>query len=89
MSLVIDPITGLDELEKKCMDGLIIAVEAWLKMERQHPDEMKDFIDLLHGMQNLLAVRIVRRNFPKGWLTYKVKPAPTPKPSAGAPGRSF
>jgi hypothetical protein len=86
LSSEIDSITGLNELEKECMNGLMQAFKAWLKMERQHPDEMRDFIDPLHRMQDLLAVRVVRRIFPDGWPTHKIKPAPTPIPSAGAPG---
>lgn len=67
------PNNGLDPLEQECMDGLMAAYDAWLRMERQHPDEIRDFVDPLHRLQDLLAVRVVRNIFPKGWPTHKIK----------------
>ncbi len=69
---MIDPESGLDKFEKECMDGLMKAYSAFLKMDRQHPDEMRDFINPLHRMQELLAIRVIRREFPKFWPTYNV-----------------
>lgn len=82
--LIIESVTGFDELEKKCMDGIVIALKAWIKMERQHPDEMRDFFDSIHRIQDLLAVRVGRRNFPIGWSACKERPPATPKSSRGS-----
>lgn len=68
----IDPKTGFLPQEKKCHDDLMSAYEAFLEMDRQHPDELRDFVDPLHRLQDLLAVRVIRRVFPEGWPTHKV-----------------
>lgn len=52
----IDSKTGLNELEKICMEKLMDCYGAWLKLERQHPDELRDFVDAVHRIQDLLAV---------------------------------
>ncbi len=69
----IDPISGFTSLEKECHDYLQKAYAAFIKMERQHPDEMRDFIDPFHRIQDLLVVRIVRRCFPKYWPTHNLE----------------
>ena len=63
----IDPETGLDEAETICMDYLIAALNVWNRIERQHPDEVRDFVDAIHKIQGLLTTRIARRMFPVGW----------------------
>ena len=45
----------------------------FLEMERQHPDEMRDFVDCIHRIQDILAVRIVRRSYPEYWPTHKIE----------------
>lgn len=70
----VNPKTGLTPLEQDCMDGLIASYNAFLKMERQHPDEMRDFVDAVHRIQDILAVRVIRRLYPEGWPTHIQKP---------------
>jgi hypothetical protein len=52
------------------MDALTDAVEAYSELEQQHPDEPADFIAAIHRLQDLLAVRLARRLYPDGWVTY-------------------
>ena len=65
--------TGLTLQEQEVMDKLIECHRAFIGLERQHPDEMRDFIDGMHRIQDLLAVRVVRRLYPDGWTTYRDK----------------
>lgn len=58
---------GLTEDEGKVMDSLITAFNEFCKLGRQHPDEIRDFTDGIHKCQDLLAVRIARREYPNGW----------------------
>lgn len=51
------------------MDNLIAAFNKFSMLNRQHPDEMRDFVDGIHKCQDILAVRIVRRVYPEGWPT--------------------
>jgi hypothetical protein len=52
------------------MDALSEAVQIYGALEQQHPDEHAEFVDAIHRAQDLLAVRIARRTYPKGWPTY-------------------
>lgn len=58
---------GLTNPEGIVGDALIEAVNAFAGLPRQHPDEMRDFVDGIHRCQDALALRIVRRHYPKGW----------------------
>lgn len=58
---------GLTYEEGKVMDALVAAWNTFVGLERQHPSELKDFNDGIHKCQDLLAVRIARREYPEGW----------------------
>lgn len=58
---------GLTDVEGEVMSSLINAFNTFCNLERQHPDEIRDFTDGIHKCQDLLAVRIARREYPKGW----------------------
>lgn len=58
---------GLTAEEQIVMDKIIEAYEAFCKLERQHPDEDRDFTSAVHKIQSILALRIVRRVYPVGW----------------------
>ena len=62
--------TGLTKTEQKTMDALVVAVNEFSSLDRQHPDELRDFVDSIHRLQDILAVRIARRKYPNGWPTY-------------------
>lgn len=58
---------GLTESEGEVMDALVTAWNKFCGLERQHPDETRDFADGIHRCQDLLAVRVARRAYPNGW----------------------
>ena len=58
---------GLTDSEGDVMDSLVTAWNKFVGLEKQHPSELSDFADGIHKCQNLLAVRIARREFPDGW----------------------
>jgi len=62
---------GLTEDEGKVMDALVVAVNAWRTLPTTHPSEESDFINGIHTCQYLLGMRILRRDYPSGWPTYK------------------
>lgn len=62
---------GLTDDEGAVMDALCDAAKAFGRLERQHPDEGRDFCDGIHRCQDTLALLIARRAFPKGWPTYQ------------------
>ncbi len=66
----VNPETGFTEAEQRVSDHLVGAFNEFCRLERTHPNETEEFVSALHRLQDLLAVRIVRRQFPKGWPTY-------------------
>lgn len=59
---------GLTKSEQSVMNSMMDAYNKFLQLERQHPDEMRDFVDGIHRCQDVLALRVVRRAYPDGWL---------------------
>jgi hypothetical protein len=62
-----DRADGLTDAEGVVMDSLAHAVEAFARLERQHPQELEEFVAGVHACQGLLATRVARRLFPDGW----------------------
>lgn len=58
---------GLTDAEGRVMDALCEAANGFSELPVQHPDEPRDFCDAIHRAQDLLAIRIARRHYPKGW----------------------
>lgn len=69
-----DQISGLTIAEKRVMELLIQAYQGFIDIPRQHPDEMRDFVDGIHRIQDVMSVRVVRRHYPEYWATYSEKP---------------
>lgn len=49
------------------MDALMLAVEEFSKLKRQHPYEGTDFANGIHTCQCVLVLRNARRDFQEGW----------------------
>jgi len=64
---MVDEEHGLVVDELLCLESLSDCHRSFLKLEREHPEELRSFIDAVHIIQDLLALRIVRRHYPKGW----------------------
>jgi len=62
---------GLYPDEQAIMDKLMAAYEAFLKLNREHPDELREFVDGIHRCQDILGMRVLRRAVPTGWPTYR------------------
>ena len=62
---------GLTKDELDCLKHLGKCHEAFLKLPREHPDELRELTGAIHVVQELLALRIVRRHYPLGWPVKK------------------
>jgi len=58
--------------ENKISDHLINAVKYFRQLESMHPSHEKDFIDGIHKCQNVIIHRIVQREHPKEFPTFKI-----------------
>ena len=63
--------SGFTAQEHVCHEALQKFYSLFLKLPRQHPDEARDAADAIHRLQDLMAVRIVRRCYPKYWPTHQ------------------
>lgn len=61
---------GLTSDEQAVMDALLSALKHFCDLPKQHPNETADFIEGIHILQGLLALRVVRRSYRIGWPTY-------------------
>lgn len=69
--------TGLTDKEQEVMDSLVAAINRYAGLEIEHPHEFDDFLQSIHRLQDLLAIRVARRMFPEGW--YRIPPKPDPR----------
>ena len=67
----VDPVSGFTEPEKRCHDALMESYHEFVKLTREHPDEMREFLDAVHRIQSILATRVIRRVFPDYWVRYE------------------
>lgn len=51
--------------EQLVQDNLVSAFNAFSKLESTHSDEHREFCDAIHVVQNILAWRILRRDYPE------------------------
>lgn len=43
----------------------------YLELEKQHPSDLPDWINSFHDLQKVMAIRILRREHPELFATYK------------------
>ncbi|CAM3556895.1 MULTISPECIES: hypothetical protein [Elizabethkingia] len=63
----------MDETEKKIMESLVKAHNDYVKLSSTHPSDIKDWTNALHILQDILTRRILRRDYPKDFITIKNK----------------
>ena len=61
------------EQEKKVMDLLVQAHNEFTKLEELHPSHPTEWTFHLHGMQRIVAQRILTRNMPEDFYNQKEK----------------
>lgn len=55
----------MSKREKKVLDYLVNAFNEFIKLDKQHPDELRDFTDGIHKCQYLIGMRVARKHEPK------------------------
>jgi hypothetical protein len=53
------------------MLNLIRAHKHYVQMEELHPSDMQEWVFHMHGLQHLLGMRILQREHPELYPTYK------------------
>jgi len=65
----ISNINGLTENEQIVMNHILDAWKAFQLLKMSHPDEESEFRRVIHQMQTAMGLRILRREYPKGWYS--------------------
>ena len=53
------------EEEKEIMDLLVQAHNKFVKLNPTHPSDVSDWVNSIHGLQNVLGGRVLRRDYPE------------------------
>ncbi len=64
---------GLLPEEQEVMDSINDTWGKFLKLKKQHPSDEEKFCLAVHLMQGLMAMRIIRRDYPEGWYSTENK----------------
>lgn len=62
---------GITKEEKEILDGIVDVHNKYVKLESTHPSDMPDWVNAIHILQNLIGARILRREHPNIFATYK------------------
>ncbi len=57
--------------EEKIMNLLVKAHNEFLEIKQTHPSDINEWVDGIHRCQNILILRIMRRDYPKDFKTAK------------------
>lgn len=61
----------MKKIEKDIMKALVLAVNLFRKLKTTHPCHEKDFVNGIHKCQNVIMHKIIQRDYPKDFPTYK------------------
>lgn len=61
------------DTEEKIMNHLAQAFVLFNKLEQTHPQHKSEFVDGIHKAQNTVMSRILQRDYPETFPTYKLK----------------
>ncbi len=64
---------GFTPEEAIAHEKLIEFREAYANLPVQHPAEQAEVDNAIHVIQGTLAIRVLRRDYPKGWPTYSTE----------------
>lgn len=58
---------------------MLLAHEKFVKLETQHPDDMRTWVNGIHQLQSVLMNRVVVRDYPKYFYNEQVSNNPAVK----------
>jgi hypothetical protein len=61
----------MTEDEKLIMEKIVEVYGLFVKMEQTHPSDIQEWVDAIHALQGIIGMRILRRDYPEIFATYK------------------
>jgi len=58
---------GLTKEEGEVMDALVEAWNKFSSLAKQHPSDVPEFCNGIHQCQHILAMRVLRKDYPEGY----------------------
>jgi hypothetical protein len=62
--------------EKRLLKTIVRLHNDFSKLEQTHPADITEWINGIHILQNVIAFRITRRDYPETFITIKKQPKP-------------
>lgn len=57
--------------EQKISNSIVAAHNEFIKLEPTHPSDIVDWVNAIHTLQRILGGRILRRDYPETFSTFK------------------
>lgn len=61
---------GFTEQEQDIMNKIIDIHNMYVELEKSHPSDLPEWVNSIHDLQKLLAMRILRRELPETFPSY-------------------
>lgn len=62
---------NLTQTETEILNGSVEIWNEFVGLESQHPSDLTDFMDAIHTIQRIIGMRVLRREHPETFPTYK------------------
>lgn len=62
---------GLLPKESEVLKLITNAWNKYCELEKMHPSDIMEFHQAIHQLQQLMAIRVSRREYPDFWISYK------------------
>lgn len=62
---------GLTPEEESVLNSIGEAWGKFVELEQQHPSDLPEFHHAVHQMQQIVAMRVLRRDYPDYWANHK------------------
>ena len=63
----------MNEKEREIMNLIVEAHNKYVLLEKTHPSDIKDWVDKIHCLQDILTRKILQRDYPNDFPSYKDK----------------
>jgi hypothetical protein len=62
---------GFIDQEQDIMDKIVEVHNMYIELEKMHPSDLPELVNSIHNLQQIMDMRILRRELPNTFPTYK------------------
>lgn len=64
---------GFTEQEQEIMNRIVEVHNMYVKLEKTHPSDLPEWVNSIHNLQQIMGMRILRRELPDTFTSYKCR----------------